>query len=129
MREINAVGLGARAAQSDTRSLQERLSEVIEELVEKAVERRIASVAAAASAKEYLTPIEAAQLAKVKPATVRRWLREGRLARHSAGGRVVRVQRGDVEKLLTCHRRTPQNATPEELAQRTFGSSSLKRGR
>jgi excisionase family DNA binding protein len=47
----------------------------------------------------YLSPRAAGDLADVTAATIRRWIREGRLPAHRAGSR-VRVLRSDLERLL-----------------------------
>ena len=58
---------------------------------------------------ELLTIAEAATLLKVSPATLHRWLKEGRLRAYHVGPRAVRVHRADLAKLLV-----PTTA-PEEL--------------
>ena len=58
---------------------------------------------------ELLTIAEAAKLLKVSPATLHRWLKEGRLRAYHVGPRAVRVHRADLAKLLV-----PTTA-PEEL--------------
>jgi excisionase family DNA binding protein len=68
---------------------------------------------------EYLTTRAAAHFAGVAMGTIRRWVREGRLPEHRAG-RVVRVRRADLERLLADGRRKVVTATPEELARRAF---------
>lgn len=72
-------------------------------------------------ANDYLTPSEAAAIAKVSPATIRRWVRRGELTRHEAGSR-VRVRRAELEKFLSCEV-TPidVNLSPAERARRRFG--------
>jgi len=72
-----------------------------------------------ASSDEYMKVGEAAELARVVPATIRKWLRTGRLARHSAGAD-PRVKRADLERLLRTPG-TPSQLTPEQLARRDFG--------
>jgi excisionase family DNA binding protein len=70
---------------------------------------------AAQGEREYLTTQEAAQLARVVPGTIRRWIREGRLPGANAG-REVRVRRADLDRLMTCS--APGTLSPEALAQR-----------
>ena len=70
---------------------------------------------------EYLSPRAAGALAQVAPGTVRRWIREGRLAGHHAG-RVLRVRRADLEALLRRPRViSVDHVEPEALARRLFG--------
>jgi len=49
---------------------------------------------------ELLTIAEAAKLLKVSPATLHRWLKDGRLRAYHVGPRAVRVHRADLAKLL-----------------------------
>lgn len=49
---------------------------------------------------EYLTPREIAQILKVHPATVRRWIQERRLKAIRPGTRNYRVARTDFEAFL-----------------------------
>lgn len=67
----------------------------------------------------YMTVAEAAELARVAPATIRKWLRAGRLVRHSAGAD-ARVKRSDLERLLRSPGK-PSQLTPEQMARRDFG--------
>lgn len=69
---------------------------------------------------EYLSTREAAKLAKVAIGTIRRWLREGRLAPHHAG-RHLRISRADLERALRTGRPRAQSGTPEQLARRDYG--------
>lgn len=68
---------------------------------------------------EYLTTREAARLAKVVPATIRRWVSEGDLDCLNAG-RVMRVRRADLDRLMS-RQRSGQQPSPEVLAMRDFG--------
>jgi excisionase family DNA binding protein len=47
----------------------------------------------------YLTVAQAAEVAGVKPATIREWIRRGDLAEHRAG-RLMRVLASDLDKYL-----------------------------
>jgi excisionase family DNA binding protein len=69
---------------------------------------------------DYLSPARAASVAEVAPGTIRRWIREGRIAAHHAG-RGVRVSRSELERFLRTDRRPMINLSPEELAARDFG--------
>ena len=77
---------------------------------------------------EYLATREAAGIAGVAVGTIRRWVREGRLPEHRAG-RVVRVRRSDLEKLLRSGRRRTgdlaDGLSPEARALRDFGAVRL----
>jgi excisionase family DNA binding protein len=78
---------------------------------------------AAARPDEYLSTSEAAGAAKVAPGTVRRWVREGRLPPHHAG-RLMRVNRADLERMLTKGVRLRAeigDESPEARARRMFG--------
>lgn len=48
----------------------------------------------------FLTITEVAVLAKVDPGTVRRWIREGKLASFKAG-RALRIRRADLEQFMS----------------------------
>lgn len=71
---------------------------------------------------EYLSTIAAGTLAGVAPGTIRRWVRDGRLAEHRAG-RVVRVLRRELVALLGGARRSTYELSPERRAQRDIGCS------
>lgn len=73
-----------------------------------------------ATPEEYLSIRGAADLAGVVPATVRRWVREGKLARHGAG-RHLRVRRAELEEFLRRGGRGEENQSPEDLADRLYG--------
>lgn len=92
------------------------LRALISELVDEALAKRAAQPAN----DEYMTPEQAAALANVAPATVRRWVRDGKLAGHHAGRR-VRVLRADLEELLRAGPRDRSGLSPEQLAARDFG--------
>jgi excisionase family DNA binding protein len=92
---------------------------LIERLVER-IDRLETQLAELRAPEEYLSTDAAAQLAGVHADTVRRWIREGKLEEHRAG-RLVRVRRSDVERLLREGRRRRDDASPEELAVRDFG--------
>lgn len=71
------------------------------------------SAAEAGREPEFLSVSEAAEVARVHPATIREWLRDGRLARFAAGKR-ARVKSADLRALLEC-RPAPE---PINLAER-----------
>lgn len=68
---------------------------------------------------DLLTTAEAAELARVEPKTIRRWVEAGKLSRHSAGNE-LRIVRTELLALLGCAsvaRPTAQNQalTEEEI--------------
>ena len=65
---------------------------------------------------EYLSTADAAEIARVTPSTIRRWVRERQLARHGTGGR-VRIKRVELERYLA----GAETASPEDRARRRFG--------
>ncbi len=81
---------------------------------------RLGPVRSASQAPEYLSTKAAGKLADVAPATIRRWIREGKLKPYSAG-RHVRVIRTDLETLLKNGKRKAITASPKELARQAFG--------
>lgn len=50
---------------------------------------------------DFLTTSEAAELARVEPKTIRRWVDGGKLSRHCAGGD-LRIVRNELLSLLGC---------------------------
>jgi excisionase family DNA binding protein len=95
------------------------LEKSIGDMVRRIVREELATVASKPPT-EYLSTSEAADLARVAPGTIRRWIREERLDRCKAG-REVRVKRDQLELLLRSDRRPANDLTPEELALRDFG--------
>lgn len=95
----------------------------LRELVRGLVAEELDKLRAAAPA-TLLTTAEAAAHAQVAAATIRRWLREGRLPEHRAG-REIRVARADLDQLLArgVRERRPANSekTPEQRATERFG--------
>lgn len=85
------------------------------------VREEVAKALATAPANdEYLDPRAAALVASVSPRTIRRWVRVGLLEEYRAG-RVCRVKRADLERLLRDGRRPVEELTPEAAALRDFG--------
>lgn len=78
--------------------------------------------------REYLSTREAADLANVAQATIRRWVREGRL-KASGAGREIRIQRVELETLMRPDgrrlpprpTRAPRTLSPEEQAEKDLG--------
>src|SRR3954452_17410107 len=59
---------------------------------------------------EYLTVTEAANLVRVSPSTIRRWIREGNLPAYRLGPRRVGLKRNDLAALIA-----PVRAFPEPV--------------
>lgn len=74
-----------------------------------------------ATAGEFVSVADAAQIASVTTQTIRVWVREGRLNGYHAG-RVLRVRRSELEAFLANGPSpgTPAGMSPEELADRRF---------
>ena len=95
----------------------------IHQLVQTEVAAQVAAAMGERSApSDLMSTDEAAEFARVVPGTIRRWVREGRLAEHRAG-RELRVGRADLEQLMQRGRRTPTppDQSPEARALRDFG--------
>jgi len=67
---------------------------------------------------EYLSTADAAQIARVTPGTVRRWVREKVLTKHGRGAR-VRIRRDELEEYLSGTEEAA--ATPADRARKRFG--------
>lgn len=94
-------------------TIEGQLRELIAEVVRDELAKR-------QSASDYLSVAEAAELARVSPYTIRRWVRHGALTRHTAGARLL-VRRDELERHLAC-KVVPIdiNLSVEERAQRRF---------
>jgi excisionase family DNA binding protein len=71
-------------------------------------------------ADEYMSTHDAAKLADVARGTIRRWVKSGKLPGHWAG-RLVRVKRADLERLLRDGKPRNDSSTPEQRASRKYG--------
>jgi excisionase family DNA binding protein len=96
-------------------------------LIEDSVRKVLREQSAAAAARdEYVNVAEAARQIDVSPATIREWMREGRLGRYHAG-RELRVRVSELQALMTRPERkaepTPEDAAREFLARRASTSS------
>lgn len=92
-----------------------KLRALIADVVRDEVRRAVAD---ATKADEFLSTEAAAAVAKVAPGTIRRWVKERRLARANTG-RHIRVSRNELERMLKAG---PSNdLTPEQLARKMFG--------
>lgn len=94
------------------------LENALRPLIAKLVAEELAK---AKPANDYLSVAEAADLARVSPYTIRRWVKHGALTRHEAGTRVL-VKRDELEKHLACEV-VPIDVklSPGERARRRFG--------
>lgn len=77
-------------------------------------------VADATRADEFLSTSAAARVAEVTPGTIRRWIKEDKLARYQAG-RELRISRANLETLLKRGTAENDELTPEEMAEKVFG--------
>jgi excisionase family DNA binding protein len=109
---VSKLGISAEAA----------LSSAIRDLVRAEVADQLATSLASRASAALMSTEEAAAFARVAAGTIRRWIREGRVAEHRAG-RELRVSRSDLEQLMRRGTRAPAppNQTPEDLAARDFG--------
>jgi excisionase family DNA binding protein len=99
--------------------------DAFEDLVRRIVREELAALAPAAPASEYLTPAEAAEIARVSSPTIRRWVTEGRLPGHGTD-RALRIRRAELEAFLAARRSRPRraattNLSPEALARHRLG--------
>lgn len=92
-------------------SLRDLVRDVVREELARALTERDAPA-------EYLTVAQAATVARVARGTIRRWVREGRIAEYRAG-RVVRVRRDELDRLMRGQRRA-NGLTPEQQADLDF---------
>jgi excisionase family DNA binding protein len=98
-------------------TLEETLTAAIERAVSEAVRRELRVLAEAQPSKDgagYLSVGDAARYAHVHPATVREWVKEGRIPRHQAGRR-LRIRRDELDRCLS---KDPgvDARTPDEIA-------------
>lgn len=68
---------------------------------------------------DYLSPAHAATTFDVKPATIRRWVKSGKLTRYGQG-RVLRVSRAELERFMK-QGAGANDDSPEAVAERRFG--------
>jgi excisionase family DNA binding protein len=70
-------------------------------------------------ADEYLSTNAAAKLADVAAGTIRRWVKNGRLRNYHAG-RLVRISKHDLERLMRDGSASNDSLNPEQLATRKY---------
>lgn len=90
----------------------------IRDLVARLVKNEVARVLKA-EPDDLLTSRFAARAAGVSVATIRRWVRDGRLEAYRTG-HTLRIRRDALDKLLK-GKRADNDATPEQLAKAQFG--------
>ena len=88
----------------------------LETLLRTMIATEVEKALATHSPSEYLSIAEAADRAKVHPATIRRWVRQGRLPGHRAG-RHLRIKSQDLEDAL----KPRFDMGPEARALKDFG--------
>jgi excisionase family DNA binding protein len=95
------------------------LRDIIRDEVRTAIRQELGKKPATAG--EFVSVADAAQIASVTTQTIRVWVREGRLNGYHAG-RVLRVRRSELEAFLANGPSpgTPAGMSPEELADRRF---------
>jgi excisionase family DNA binding protein len=81
-------------------------------LVEDAVRRALKEHVPQTTEDIYLSVARAADVAEVNPATVRKWVEEGRLGRYRAG-RELRVKRSELDRLLATGWAEEETDTPK----------------
>lgn len=68
---------------------------------------------------DFLSTTEAAKFAKVATATIRRWVKDGKL-RDLRAGRVIRVSLSDLQRMMRNGRPSNDSSTPEQLARKKY---------
>lgn len=69
-------------------------------------------------AEELLTTKEAAQLLKVSPVTIKRYLRQGRLPAYHVGPRAIRIRKADLTQVM-------QARVAEEVSMKREGERAV----
>lgn len=92
----------------------------IRALVGDAVRAELAKLGTSHAADEMISTKIAAKVAGVAPGTIRRWVKEGKL-REQHAGRVLRISRSDLERMMKSAGPRNDSATPEQLARRKHG--------
>ncbi len=95
------------------------IEDVFKALVKQAVRDELATLATS-PADEYLTTDAAAKIANVIPGTIRRWVKNGKL-REQRAGRVIRVSRADLTRMMNSGRARNDSSNPEAIARRKHG--------
>ena len=97
-------------------TIEDGLRALIAETVRTEVRRELG---AAMKPEEFLSTLNAAKVADVVPATIRRWVKSGKLP-GSHAGRVLRVSRAELERFLKTGARANDDS-PEAVAARRHG--------
>ncbi len=110
--------------------LERVVRELLAPLVREEVERAVAALRMQSDEDGLLSTAAAARIAAVAPATIRRWVREGKLVGHRSAlvtRNRLRVRRADLEKLLAgeCD---ASELSPEQLAVPRFRVNQGPRG-
>lgn len=81
---------------------------------------------------EYLTVAEAANLVRVSPSTIRRWIREGNLPAYRLGPRRVGLKRDDLSSLIMPVRLVSEpvhdESGPKRIKHRKLTPEEVQRG-
>lgn len=103
-------------------SIEDVFRRIVREENERLEQRLRAQFGSGAAEDELLTPEEAAAVAKVSPATLRRWT-SSRGLRKCGSGRAVRIRRGDLVAFLSGGRTLAPAArqTAEDRADEILG--------
>lgn len=91
-------------------SIEEQLADLVERTVRRVIREELGTARA-----DYLSAVEAAQVAGVSAQTVRAWIRAGKIPGYRAG-RVWRVRRNELESLLAAG--NPDTEAPRDFALR-----------
>ena len=77
------------------------------------------AMAAQASEADFVTVKEAAELLKLSPVTIKRWLKEGKLPYYHVGSRAVRIRKADLDAIITPNATTytPRRLTDADVRE------------
>jgi excisionase family DNA binding protein len=97
------------------RIVEQTLREIVPDLLRQVLREHYESAAIEPSDDGYLTTAEAADCARVNPATIRQWISKGHLTRHRAG-RELRVSKSELRAFLKCQASEAQSLDTDEIA-------------
>lgn len=104
------------------RAVNEAVAPVLDEL--RSVNAALRHAARGKVEREYLDTDEAAELARVRPATIRAWLKQGRLQRYGSGRRLL-IRASEIHELLA-----PESADPiDEAVEAELRSMRVLKGK